>query len=84
MRTAGSTTIVTSRKPAEGRKQFITCSVDGLDFRSHTNGLHRVSGILRNPIAITAIPNGIPASKEIVRFDALEGFTYPTSNQHVS
>ena len=77
VRTAGSTLLVTSRKPAEGRKQYITRSVEDLDFSSHTNGLHRIVGALHDPIAITAVPNGIPTTKEVVRFDSLECFTYP-------
>ncbi|KAK8818927.1 hypothetical protein WA577_003037 [Blastocystis sp. JDR] len=75
VRTAGSTLLVTSRKPAEGRKQYITRSVEDLDFSSHTNGLHRIVGALHDPIAITAVPNGIPTTKEVVRFDSLECFT---------
>lgn len=44
---------------------------------SHSSGLHRITGVLPTPMAITPVPDAVSSSSEIVRFDSLESFTYP-------
>lgn len=77
VRSANATLVVTTRKPEQGRKQFITLTIEGVDVASHSSGLHRITGVLPTPMAITPVPDAVSSSSEIVRFDSLESFTYP-------